>query len=1136
MSKQQPTTQQQNIIDAICSNVAVSAGAGSGKTQVLIARFIHILEAGFACGQPINVDQIVAITFTKKAAAEMRARLRQTINDIINELQQDNNMDDQRLEKIGFWREQLERLPRTHISTIHSLCSYLLKENPREANLDPQFTVAESYESERFIQKCLERYIRAALREQNEDMLALVNSYGLQSFLNQLDLLLPQLAVIKASGDLLQPYRAIIASVGEQKEEVCELLTELAVNRDNYNNPKTYKPYLEQLNVQLQEVLEGIRQDIADFSLMRSICAKMQARGAFKEIYGRIKYLAGVIENKNWEHLAMPLVEHWQNVLQGLHDYVQEQKLAADLLTFDDLENMAISLLENYPEVRRNYHERFQHIMVDEFQDTNNRQRRLIYLLCGNSSEELQGEKLFIVGDPKQSIYRFRGADVAVFKRVQEEIQQKQGQLLSMDKNFRSRENILQAVNEIFEPLMGIDAAQEVYFSPLAADLPRMEGGVKPELLVAEYDESNEASKNVNEARLVAAKILQLQSTGVKFKDIAILMRSTTRYDVLLPVLQEFKIPFVLNSGSGFFERQEVMDLLNLFTALNNKFRSLELVGALRSPYFALDDDTLTRLFLDGAKDSCLWDKLQSCDISCLSKEQQSLVLRARELLGKLRQEANSMGLMSLWQSVWEKLKVPGVLSQQEMGAAQLANAEKLRAMAQSFVDEEQGTLAAWVTFMQRLRAAGGDETMATVEAEDAVQIMTFHASKGLQFPVVLLPFMNSRLMSNRDSLLFLPPSKFHQEAPWGLGLKVLVDGQLYDTYLLQQLKAEDKRCEEEERKRLLYVAATRAEQQLVFFANAAKDKNYADRNFMHKNWFVQLSSVLKEDSAVIRGNTEDLEAYLQPWEAAELPSLDTTSPMLKPLAGYDAIGISCFSPSALQSYAHCPRAYFYSYGLKLPGLETDKATAFTGSLAATAIGLIAHSTLEYYNKDSYDVKELEHCFKLASKEHTSGSKTGTEFSWTMLEAYVQSDLLPPLSRCKKEQKLSFFEQGLQFEGFIDCLMPNGDGTWTVVDYKTGTPPQATAGKNEGYMYQLALYRLAAEKQFGLKIAKCELHYLQNLSKVELADEEEYQHYLAAALKQCQEIGAKAREEGAFPCTVGKQCDYCPYAYLCKRE
>lgn len=1146
MSNNKPTQQQQAIINAIKTNVAVAAGAGSGKTQVLVGRFMNILTNSLVQGiqkdgkYAVNVDQLVAITFTKKAAAEMRSRLRERLNDRLQELEEayGNKAIDKttHTKYSSFWREQLQRLPRTHISTIHSLCSFLLRENPLEAKLDPQFKVAEELQGEVFLQNCLEQFVRKELKNKNEHVEALLSVYGFNRFLEQMHILLPQLPDIERAGDLLQSYKVSNASMQEDKEELIELLRDFIDNRDGYQKPATaqYKQALDNIAKNYEVIAADISQTPSDFSSMWEAFGSIRAQSDFKESYGRVKELAALIAKKSLDALALPIIEHWQALLQDLNVYVKEEKLAQDLLSFDDLETMAIELLQQNAEVRKRYHERFAHIMVDEFQDTNDRQRQLIYLLCGNDAEKLSGKKLFVVGDPKQSIYRFRGADVSVFKRVQEEILQHKGKCLSMDKNFRSRENILKAVNAIFEPLMGINTAQDVYFSPLEADIPRMEDGPAVEYCVYRYSKEVKEQTYIREAELVAAKILQLQQEGRNLGDITILMRSMTRSSELLSVFKKYKIPFVLHSGKGFYEAQEVLDLINLLRVLTNKARSLELAGILRSPYFGIHDESLTKLFLE-ADGKCLWDALMEAELATYAEEQKELLLRARSVLQELRQSACTCGIVELWQELWQKLSISAVLSLQEQGEAKFANVKKLQNLAYSFVQEQQGTLAAWVDYLSQLRDFGSKETAATVDAEAAVQIMTYHSSKGLEFPVVILPFLEENEQADKDSVVFVAPNKLHPESPWGLGVKVLVDYDLQDTHVMEELRKENRRLAFEERKRLLYVATTRAEQQLVLFASGEEGKVYAEAEWEQKNWFVQLESLLDENSPIVRTDVGQLWQYLVPMQKqSELTEAEATN-MLQPLPTYNELATNYFSPSALQTYAHCQRCYFYNYGLGLP--KYTELTVINGSsgLSPTELGHIVHKSLELYTCKEYNEDELKRCFKLALEEYVDGETQGTKPAWDMLYSYLHSDMKPNLPEAKKELDFSYYVDNIQIAGSIDCLTPNEDGSWSIIDYKTGRFPNREEGKNAGYMYQLALYRLAVETLYGYKIKKSELHYLQALEAVGLEDEAEYKHYLAEALNYCKEIAAKERAESAFKCNAGAQCPYCEYSYVCSK-
>ena len=1137
-----PTAQQEKIITSLGSNVAVAAGAGSGKTQVLIGRFLHILEQSLQRGLDANnkysvyVDQIVAITFTKKAAAEMRSRLRKELNQRLERLEEVWTAGEitklQYLAEKDFWREQLLRLPRAQISTIHSLCSRILRENPLEAQLDPQFQVAEEAEGNMLVDRCLQQYIRQALRSHEEHITALAMQYGLGKFMTQIKLLLPCLRELESCADLAQPYLDELQSLEQDKQDLCAFLEDFLEHRDEYKKPKTYVPLVEELYSVQEQAKEGILQEEPDFSLLQPLMEK-NASGDFKAIIQTFRNYKVMFAAKRRDALALPVLKHWQAVLGGLAAKVHEEKLAQDILTFDDLEDMAIDLLQRYPEVRRHWHARFRHIMVDEFQDTNDHQRQLIYLLCGDDAEKLEGDKLFIVGDPKQSIYRFRGADVSVFKRVQDEIRGLDGvsACLSMDKNFRSRESILSFVNALFEPLMGTDISKNVYFSPLEPDKPRLEGGRAVKLYLATYPKEEKKSAKAKEADAVAAKILQLHAEGVPFNEMTVLLRAMTPAPVLTAALRRQHIPFVVASGSGFFEQQEVQDLLNLFKVLQNKTCNLELAGILRSPYFGVDDESLTHIFLQ-AEASCLWDEVQAGAFTDCSQEQQQLLERARTLLEELRCTASSSGLVELWQELWQLLRIPAVLSLQEDGEAKLANVEKLRRLAYTYVEKEQGDLSAWLAKMEQAVDCNARETIAVVEAPAAVQIMTIHASKGLQFPVVLLPFLNSRKNTEENDVLWRAPRPGTGE-PWGLGIKLPTDSGNAPSYLLEELRQLENSEEAQERQRQLYVAATRAERELYLFANAEEEKDYACGDWEDKNWFVQLESLLPCSEVFERADSMELQSYLGTLRLEKQEALATDAELLQPRPEYARLGTEVFSPSALQSYGHCPRAYFYHYGLHLPEFAPEQEQESTGQLKAASLGSIVHSTLEYYVKPGYDERTLRQCFKAAVKKHVAGWPQGLDKAWNMLVNYVQSPLCPPLDRAWKETEISFCVEGFRIEGVIDCMYANEDGTWSIVDFKRGHAPEPGERKNPGYMYQRALYRKAVELLYGYRVRSCELHYLQGPVTVALEGDEEYEHYLTEALKHCRSLAEQPREESCFPCRGGVGCSYCGYSYCC---
>ncbi len=1186
MSDFKPNEEQMAAILAIDCNVSVSAGAGSGKTKVLVERFLHILEQGFSeyssTGQlKLDAGNILAITFTRKAAGEMKERVRKSI--------------EKRLEKDDdcFWHKQLESLNRAQISTIHGLCSRILRENPVEVRLDPAFVLAEEFTSVEFLEECLDKYLRRELREGRAATKKLIEVYGVSGLVRLVEDILPALEDILAELDLTKPYLDNINGLPQLKDDLCILVRDMVLNRKDLVG-KTSKAgkALEQMAEVIEEICAGIKKEPADFSLLQQYLDLMQAKGGVKEYINAIKKQQGFIENVAVDKAALELLAYWHEFLVGLNSYVREQKQELDILNYDDLENYTVELLQRNAEVRHKYQERYRYIMVDEFQDTNDRQRQLIYLLCGDDAEKLEGQKLFVVGDPKQSIYRFRGADVSVFARVRREIGASGGKNLLLKTNYRTVDKILLAVNSAFRLLMGVDTEKDVYYEQLAN---HKTGAEVPQLLLVEYNKECGKSKSQVEAEAVAMAIeayhegcdyegKQLLAPMVPYGKMAILLRAMTHSEALAAALQSRGIPYEIVDGKGFYECQEVLDLLNLLTVLANRFNSLELAGVLRSPYFGLDDETLTKLFLQ--KEACLWDALQGANAADFSEEQRPLVSRAARILQTLRKQATLLALPELWQGVWEQLAVDAVLSVQEHGANKLANVKKLRQLALEYSLQRNATLADWLDYVKRLRVAEARETTANLDAADAVQIMTIHKSKGLEFGTVFLPYLNSNTQPDTTEIKYLRGV--------GLGIKAPnPEGVLQNTNVLQKVKDEDKKLDLQERKRQLYVAMTRAEDRLIM-TGVAEGKR--EKTLDELSWLKQLLQIYENDSVV---EIKPLVARDKETKGLEQLSRAVISKEkldnIAPLPAYAGNGPRAFSPSSLQVYLHCPRQYFYQYVMGLPpveeevltdiaaeqagaeqvgveqnvaeqagaeqvsaeqnvaeqaGMATDAADststaqpAFTGSLSAGDLGSIVHRALELYKGD------LDAALTQAIKENAPLYQG--DGARRMLEGYLASDLYKriPKKQLREQGFTLYAENDIVISGIIDCLAFNPDGSLLLVDYKTGKPPAADEVP-EGYAYQLAIYEKVVRQRWGRdkdgkqRPLTAELHFLRNNSSWNLEAEQGQQaknmafnqageeatpqgqnatcaspkiDYYAAALKLCTEISSKSTEQD-FPC------------------
>lgn len=1126
MSKN-PTPEQALAINTIKSNVSLLAGAGSGKTYVLMKRFVQILRADLS----VNPTNIVAITFTRKAADEIKGRVRQAVSECVEQAQND-------LERLR-WQEHLQKVESAPISTIHSLCSRILRDNPVETQLDPEFTILEDFEAQDFFKETLQQYLRKNIKE-NAALRRLVQTYGVNSFVNQVTALGDKLSELVREDNLAEPYLKAKEELPALQQKLFSAVREVIEAREALGAKTKGRQTLTEAAGLLDEMQKQLLAPEPDCSLLdASGVVKVSGKALAAELTN-LKNLRQELNHVILNAKGCDLVQDWLAVLQEFYACLSARKQENNVLFNDDLDLLAIEHLQKNEALRQKYQERYKYIMVDEFQDTNERQRQLIYLLCGN---KLDGKNnLFIVGDVKQSIYRFRHADVSVFNKVKEDIAQNAGQNLGMKTNFRSTQSIVESCNTAFCQLMDLPKEEICLEHHEGANT----GGAKVCLLQVPYKSKDDdlgakEDKWQKEAEAIAAYLQQeLPKVEPQLRpgaSKAILLRAMTHCEILRQTLQGYGINCVVVKGKGFYEQQEVLDILNLLAALHNRYASLELAGALRSNYFGLDDATLTQLFWQTENDKPLWDVLQAVGSGelqlNLQPEQQALAMHAAERLRSLRQAAALMALPELFAQLWDELKPEFVLSQQENGPSKLANVKKLRRLAQQYCQTKQASLAEWLQNVKDLRASSSKEPAATVQADDALQIMTIHNSKGLEFDLVILPQLDKSVHGDTASIKYLPGKEGEQGL---LGIKVPdKEMQLQNSGVYEQAKVRDSELEEEESRRLLYVAMTRAQKQLLMVGTVAEEKlpEAVIGLPSAKGWWQQLQAVYEADwekresscpwvrllcadvlSQAVVQQGEQQQLALEPLALASLPA-------------YAACGRTCFTASALQTYLHCQRQYYYQQVLAVPELEQTVAGEQAHELPASVTGSIVHKALELYN--GYNAEAV---FAVALEKFAPGAAATQAKS--MFDAYIVSDLYKALPK-KQKRELEFvqpLQQELAAEGVIDLLAFDEDDNMIIVDYKTGTPPEPDEVKL-GYAYQLALYKDAAEKLYpGKRVVRAELHFLQNMSVWQLPLDKSY---LQEAVELCEEISGKG-EEDDFACICNDSCAYCHYAYLCPQK
>jgi ATP-dependent helicase/nuclease subunit A len=507
---------------------------------------------------------------------------------------------------------------------------------------------------------------------------------------------------------------------------------------------------------------------------------------------------------------AMPLLRAVYRQAVGTYRALKEERQALD---YDDLEREALSLLEGHPDVRARWQREFRAILVDEFQDTNSRQRDLVALLN-------DGGKLFIVGDAKQSIYRFRGADVTVFRQEREQVKGRGGQDLPLETSYRGHQALIETLNGLLRPVLGEERdPNRPWAEPFAPLVPyRREAGpgftaphVELHLTVgskgrgALYRAADALVHRVNQ--LVEGQVQVADGDAfrlLEYGDVAILCRTSTWFRAYEDALEKAGVPFLTVAGRGFHQRPEIRDILNALQALADPSHDLALAGLLRSPAFALSDAVLYRLCPkrdQGGGSGSLFDVLRSVP-SVLAGEDGLRAERAAWVITELSGQVGRTSVADILKSFLDATGYRAALLQ--TGQARAArNVSKLLADAHTSGIVGVGE---FLEYLGGLRDAGAREGEARSTAEGAVQIMTIHAAKGLEFPVVVIGDVTSGGGRGRSLVV---------DADLGPLIKLEdEDGQVPAVYHLGKAQADDQ--EEAESDRLLYVAATRARERLI--------------------------------------------------------------------------------------------------------------------------------------------------------------------------------------------------------------------------------------------------------------------------------------------------------------------------------
>ncbi|TSB46172.1 UvrD-helicase domain-containing protein [Alkalicoccobacillus porphyridii] len=1071
-------TQQEEAIYSKQTLVVVAAGAGSGKTRVLTERVLHLSELAYA--QPKEphgaaIDSITAITFTEKAAREMKQRIRVSIE---NRIQSAPSVQEQ-----NHWIGQKEALDRAVITTFHSFCQRLLHQHAFQADLPAAFQIIDDVDANLIKQDVLqslfssvdhfrkaEPFFEAISMDQLGDAIVQIHDQLRElvpgeAAIQQLDVECMWNSQVEASNQSWIQHMKAFDHAG--KEAVRSFPT-TGLSKANENHVsrlteffdrQTPKSFNEEYIKALTEVMPK-RVNSAWKEGIPSLYDLFETQ--WKPLKERLKKKENSVDPKQ----TKVFLEKFMRLIQAFDLLYQERKMFQGVLDFADLQQKALKLLED-PDIQRSCREEFKHFMVDEFQDTNALQLEVL--------QRIQPMYRFLVGDTKQSIYQFRGADVTIMNDLEQQAQAADQRIL-MNKNYRTIEPIVSAVNTIFSHAMAQiqEYSYQTLYQPLDAfRTPNPELTDAVEVVCGEQEEYDLIANRMIELVRSKEKIVGEDSLWrpASWHDLSVLIPTRTHLRKLEKALRAKQIPYEVHSGVGFFERQEVVDFLTLLRWLDKPYEDFYVLALLRSPLIGLTINDFLYIKSACKENQSIGEYVCLDDHVLHHNHLPAEILNAIGTLRKwIEQWVPFQPFPSLEESCYELLEETGLKSAlllQSNGLQRVRNVEKL---IEILADQKQPNLRKLLTSVQervQWSEKQGDATVERAEG-DTVTIMTVHGSKGLEFPVVFLPQLHQR--PQKDSGRF----RFHPQLGIVMNLEAKDRGWTTPGFELVKDEADHKAVEEA--KRLFYVAATRAKDKLILINGEDK----ASEN----SWLHMIEQTKSTDTTWF---TEKYVSDEEPW-LAEDTDVYTPPPILK-----DTIETRVpISVSEIVACLHNPSLYFDQY------LRERDTTSFHAHhdgereyhLAANLVGTLVHRAIELVDLGWTDERAVTIALGEQYQTHELYKQYEREVN-QLLSVYKQLSLGEQIAN----EWLFTMDWGrAEVTGIIDKVVVK-NGEVGIVDFKTNVLPHAKEELINYYKPQLLLYKWAFEQRTGKAVHKLYLVLLrdkeQTLYEVKVTEQDE---------------------------------------------
>ena len=877
-SKAQKRTPEQ--IEAIYSygnNILVSASAGSGKTFVMVERIIDKILRG------ITVDRLFISTFTVKAAGELKERLEKKISQALQKAT-DNDLK-------TYLNEQLLALQTADIGTMDAFTQKLVNQYGYTLGISPTFRIMTDKSEQDLVKNDVFADLFADyMTGQNQDSFRkLVRNfsgnrkdssafrgivYKIYDFSQATDNPKKWLAEVFLKGartytdfsaipdQEVMDFLACMHETANQLQDVTDLedykqVTAKGTPTANYKKHLNMIEHLHEWAMHFETLYghDGLGRLAADVADLIPSGPAVTVAGVkypvFKTLQERLTGLKHLETIFKYQSESLPLLELLQAFMQDFSEQYLQAKIQENAFEFSDIAHFAIQILEENPDIRELYQDKYHEVMVDEYQDNNHTQERMLELLSN-------GHNRFMVGDIKQSIYRFRQADPQIFNQKFKDFQEhpEHGKLILLKENFRSQSEVLDATNSVFTHLMDESVGEILYdgMHQLVAGSPAQKEAHpenKTQVLIYDTDDSSELASspeeeqiNPNEVKLVAKEIIRLHNEeGVAFEDITLLVSSRTRNDGILQTFEHYGIPLVTDGGEqNYLKSVEVMVMLDTLRALDNPLNDYALVALMRSPMFSFNEDDLARLALQTNEDETRANLYQKLEHALANQGQHAeLVTPAlRQKLkvfmtcfSKWRDFAKWHSLYDLIWKIYNERFYYDYVGNLPRAEQRQANLYALALRANNFEKTGFKGLSRFIRMIDRVLESEND--LADVEValpKHAVNLMTIHKSKGLEFKYVFILNIDKKF-SIQDMMSPLILSRQN-----GAGIKYLADMRQeldtdvfptvkvsMDTLPYQLNKRELRLATLSEQMRLFYVAMTRAEKKLYLVGKGSSEK-----------------------------------------------------------------------------------------------------------------------------------------------------------------------------------------------------------------------------------------------------------------------------------------------------------------------